>query len=93
MAFFSFYFAICLFGLLVRGHYRVPLSCIIHEPLDKDEGTFKSLIADRIDCKCHYTNFLLHKTLMDDHNETIMNNSLSINNDEERTIKPIVLVR
>jgi hypothetical protein len=95
MAIFSIYFAICLFGLLIRGYYRVPKSCIIQETLDKSENTYKSIIANRLECKCHYTNFLWDKPYSDD-NRTIINNSLGRNNDEEnekQTYESMALVR
>ncbi|CAF1026088.1 unnamed protein product [Rotaria sordida] len=97
MAMFSFYFGICLFGLIIRGYYRVPSTCIIKEIIDKDENTVKSIIANRIECKCHYINFLWYKPYIDDENQTIMNVSLRINyddNDENKKLrfKPMVLL-
>jgi len=83
MAIFTFYFAICLCALLVRGYYRVPTSCLIHEVIDKEENTVKSIIADRSECKCHYTNFLWNKPYIDNENQTILNISLAINNADE----------
>jgi hypothetical protein len=65
MCIFAIYFIICFIALLVRGHYRVPSSCINHEIIDKEENTVKSIIADRFECKCHYTNFLWNKLLID----------------------------
>jgi len=95
MAIFSLYFAICLIGLLVRGYYLVPQSCIIHEVIDKDENTVKSIIANRIECKCHYTNFLWHKPFLDADNQTIMNSSLGVNDEEneKRSLQSLSLVR
>jgi hypothetical protein len=96
MAIFTFYFSICLFGLLIRGYYRVPQSCIKTEPIGKDEKEFKSIIANRIECKCHYTNFLWPKAFFDDENQTILNGSLGINNDKEnenKRFEPMALVR
>ena len=78
MAIFSLYFIICLLALLLRGHYRVPSSCIIQEVLDKEENTVKSIIIDRIDCKCHYTNFFWHKPFSDYANSSAVNHSLSV---------------
>ncbi|CAF3232742.1 unnamed protein product [Rotaria socialis] len=75
MAMFSFYFAICLIGLIIRGYYRVPQSCLIEEVIDKDENRVKSTIANRMDCKCHYTNFRLHKPNVGDDHQTISSNS------------------
>lgn len=92
MALFTFYFAICLFGLLVRGYYRIPETCIIHETLDKDEGTVKSLIADRMECRCHYTNFLRYKTFFDEYNQTIRNHTFD-DSDEKQKFEPMALVR
>lgn len=57
MAFFTIYFCICFCALILRGYYRVPQSCIIEEVLNREENTVKSLISDREDCRCHYTNF------------------------------------
>jgi hypothetical protein len=74
MAMFSLYFTICLIGLLIRGYYRVPLTCIKHEIIDKEEKTVKSIIEDRIECKCHYTNFLWNKPFFTDGNYTIISN-------------------
>ena len=91
MAIFSFYFGICLFALLIRGYYRVPQSCIIHEVIDKAENTVKSIIANRVECKCHYTNFLWHKSFFDNNNQTIMNNSFREDN-EKQIFEPMALV-
>jgi hypothetical protein len=96
MAIFTFYFAICLFGLIIRGYYRVPQTCLIHEVIDKEENTVKSIIANRIECKCHYTNFLWHKPHSANENRTLMNNSLGIHNDEDnekQIFEPMALVR
>ena len=82
MAIFSVYFTICLMALLLRGYYRVPSSCVIQEVLDKEENTFKSIIIDRIDCKCHYTNFFWHKPFPDYENSSVFNRSV----DTSRTI-------
>jgi hypothetical protein len=71
MAIFAIYFAICLLALIVRGHYRVPAACINEEPLEDNKK--KSIIADRLECKCHYTNFLWDKTLFDKDNQTNLN--------------------
>ena len=93
MAIFTMYFFICLFGLLVRGYYRVPQSCIIREVIDDKENTVKSIISNRIDCKCHYTNFLWHKSF-DQDNQTMMNVSLRISNEtDNRIFEPMALVR
>lgn len=87
MGIFTLYFAICLFGLIIRGYYRVPQSCIIEEVLDKDENKVKSIIADRIECRCHYANFLWHKPVTDDDdnddNHTIWYNSSHISNSDD----------
>jgi hypothetical protein len=83
MAVFTLYFGICLFGLILRGYYRVPMSCIVQEVLDKEENTVKSSIADRIECKCHYTNFFWHLPFMDNGNRTIFNQTSDINVDDE----------
>ncbi len=90
MAIFTVYFAICLFGLLIRGYYRVPLTCIKHELLDREEKTVKSIIIDRIECKCHYTNFLWHKPFFIDENRTISNSS---NEEKQQQFEPLALVR
>lgn len=73
MAIFTFYFTICLMGLLIRGYYRVPMSCIRNEIVDKDEKTMKSIIEDRMECRCHYTNFLWNKPMLLSDNQTIGN--------------------
>ncbi|CAF4116038.1 unnamed protein product [Rotaria sp. Silwood2] len=49
MIIFTIYFGICLFGLLIRGYYHVPSSCIIHEVINKEENIMKSIIANRIE--------------------------------------------
>ena len=72
MALFTLYFTICLLALLIRGYYRVPMSCIRNELLDKDEKTMKSIIEDRMECRCHYTNFF-RLSYMD--NQTVTNSS------------------
>ncbi len=88
MAIFTFYFTICLLALLIRGYYRVPLTCLRHEFLDKEEKTVKSIIEDRMECKCHYTNFLWDKSILNDSNETMIGN-----NDEKQIFEPLALVR
>jgi hypothetical protein len=98
MAIFTLYFGICLFGLLIRGYYRVPSSCIFKEEIDKEEHTFKSIIVNKSECKCHYTSFLWRKPFINDENQTIMNISLGINtyDDDEnnqRIFEPMVIVR
>jgi hypothetical protein len=92
MGIFALYFAICLFALIVRGYYRVPQSCIIHEIIDKEEHTMKSIIANRMECNCHYTNFLWHKKLFDNDNQTIMNTSM-MSFSANRQFEPTALVR
>ncbi|CAF4999885.1 unnamed protein product [Rotaria sp. Silwood1] len=95
MAMFSFYFSICLIGLIIRGYYRVPSACILKEIIDKDENTVKSIIANRIECKCHYINFLWPKPYHHDENQTIMNISLDINyNDKNKkhNFEPMALL-
>ena len=52
----------------------------------------KSIIADRLECKCHYTNFLWHKTWFDNDNQTNMNISMK-NISNERQFEPTALVR
>ena len=96
MAIFTFYFTICLIGLLIRGYYRLPQSCIKHEPVGKDETIVKSIIYNRMDCKCHYTNFLWHNSWFKNHNQTIRNYSLEMYNyedDDRQQFEPIALVR
>ncbi len=92
MGIFVFYFAICLLALIVRGYYRVPSSCIILEVIDKEQNTLKSIIADRVECKCHYTNCLWHKSLFDNDNQTITNISRRSISDKRR-FEPTALVR
>jgi hypothetical protein len=92
MGIFAFYFAVCLLALIVRGYYRVPSSCIIHEPIDKDQSPVKSIIADRLECRCHYTNFLWHKNWFDNDNQTMMNISMR-NSSDKRQFEPTALVR
>ncbi|CAF1176893.1 unnamed protein product [Adineta steineri] len=81
MAIFTLYFGICLFGLLVRGYYRVPETCLYQEVIDKNENTYKSIILiNRTECKCHYANVLWHKPYnYNNNNQTNMNISLKIN--------------
>lgn len=76
MAVFAVYFLITLLALIIRGYYRVPPTCIVHEIIDKDENTMKSLIADRMECKCHYTNFLWNRNTLSSSNQTYMNISM-----------------
>lgn len=84
MGIFVFYFAICLMALIVRGYYRVPSSCIYHEIIDKEENTVKSIIIDRPECKCHYTNFFFRKKFFDNNNnQTNMNMSMRNTFDEQ----------
>ena len=93
MGIFTFYFGICLFALLLRGSYRVPSSCLIQEVLDKEENTVKSIIADRMECKCHYTNFLWQPPFFDYYsNRTTTNSSESAgDDDDERSyLEPLV---
>jgi hypothetical protein len=92
MATFTLYFTICLLALIVRGYYRVPPNCIIHEIIDKEEDTKKSIIADRPECKCHYTNFLRHINLFNYDNQTMMNTSM-LNITDKRQFEPAALVR
>jgi hypothetical protein len=91
MAIFTLYFSICLCALLIRGYYRVPLTCIKHEILDKEEKTVKSIIEDRIECRCHYTNFLWHNPFFIDGNHTTISNSTG--DDQQRRFEPMVIVR
>jgi hypothetical protein len=90
MAIFSVYFIICLLALIVRGYYRVPSACIIEELIEDNKK--KSIIADRIECKCHYTNFLWDKSLFDNDNQTILNISMA-NSSGKRQFEPTALVR
>ena len=53
----------------------------------------KSIIADRIECKCHYTNFLWDKSLFDNDNQTMLNISMRNNADENDQFEPTALVR
>jgi hypothetical protein len=92
MGVFAFYFLICLLALIVRGYYRVPPACLIHEIIDKEERTVKSIIADRFECKCHYTNFLWYRASTDTDNQTMSNISMS-NFDSKRRFEPMALVR
>ena len=91
MAIFTLYFAICLFGLLIRGYYRVPLVCTEKEYLDKEEKTVRLIIANRMECRCHYTNFLWNKPFVEEDNQTM----IKINNDEQekQAFEPLALVR
>jgi len=95
MGIFAFYFAVCLLALIVRGYYRVPASCIIHEAIDKEEiptKSVKSIIDDRLECRCHYTNFLWRTNWFDDDNQTMMNISMR-NSSDTRQFEPTGLVR
>jgi len=94
MAIFTLYFGICLFGLLIRGYYRVPSSCIITEEIDKEEHTFKSIIANKTECKCHYRNFKWREPFINDENQTMMNISSGIStyNDNDNN-QPMAIVR
>ena len=76
MGTFVFYFAICLLALIVRGHYRVPQSCIHLERIEKEEHASKSIIIDRPECNCHYTNFLWQSSLFDDDDDNNNNRSM-----------------
>jgi hypothetical protein len=95
MATFVFYFAICLLALIVRGYYRVPQSCIYYEKLEKEEHASKSIIADRPECKCHYTNFLWQNSLFDndDDNHTMFNISIANSSNNHHHFEPTALVR
>ena len=73
MAIFTLYFSICLLGLIIRGYYHMPPSCIKHQVIDKDEDLIKTTIADRIECKCHYTNFFRRKYFLGEKKQIIMN--------------------
>jgi hypothetical protein len=92
MAIFTFYFAICLLALIVRGYYRVPSSCIVYESIDKDDSIKKSKIAERFECQCHYTNFLWSKTLLNNDNQTVGNISMK-NVFDTHEFEPIALVK
>jgi len=93
MAIFTLYFGICLVGLLIRGYYRVPSSCIITEEIDKEEHTFKSIIANKTECKCHYRS-PLWQTFSNDENQTMMNISSGINTyDADENNQPMAIVR
>lgn len=76
MGLFALYFAISLLGLVVRGIYRVPQVCLRYEIIDKEENTMKSIIADRPECQCHYTNFLWNKFAVENQNLLLMNSTL-----------------
>jgi hypothetical protein len=96
MGTFVFYFAICLLALIVRGYYRVPQTCIYHEKIEKEEHASKSIIIDRPECKCHYTNFLWHNSLFDDdddNNHTMFNVSIGNISNIHRHFEPTALVR
>ena len=95
MGIFFFYFAISLLALIVRGYYRVPQTCIHHEKIEKEEHASKSIIIDRPDCKCHYTNFLWHSALFDeeDENRTMLNISIVNTTNIHRHFEPTALVR
>ncbi|CAF0992320.1 unnamed protein product [Rotaria sordida] len=90
MGIFALYFAICLLALIVRGYYRVPRSCIVDEIIDKEENKIKSIIADRPECKCHYTKFLWYTQSYDNTNHTIINMSMK-NIFRKRQFEPIAL--
>ena len=92
MGIFVVYFIICFLALLVRGYYRVPQSCIIQEIIDKEEDTKKSIIADRFECNCHYTNFLWDKGAIDRDNETRWN-ATATTGEHKLRFEPIALVR
>ena len=92
MGLFVFYFLICLLALLVRGYYRVPSSCILHQIIDKEENTMKSIIADRIECKCHYTNFLWNNPSIDQQKAMSLNFTLK-ETDTETHFEVMALVR
>ncbi|CAF1428841.1 unnamed protein product [Adineta ricciae] len=93
MGIFAFYFAICLLALIVRGYYRVPPACIKLVVVDKD--SMKSIISDRSECRCHYTNFLWHGILLNDeddgNNQTILNTTLRMAPPTQH-FEPIALV-
>lgn len=91
MGVFAIYFTICFFALIVRGYYRVPQSCIMHEIIDKEENTVKSIIADRFECKCHYTNFFRSKNSHDQTNFTSLNFISNVTS-FERQFEPLGLV-
>ncbi|CAF0818866.1 unnamed protein product [Rotaria sp. Silwood1] len=92
MGIFVFYFTICLLALIVRGYYRVPPSCIVHEIIDKEENKLKSIIADRPECKCHYTNFLWQTNLFDNTNRTTISMSMIMKNiPKKRQFEPTAL--
>ena len=92
MGIFVVYFIICFLALLVRGYYRVPQACIIYEVIDKEENTRKSIIADRFECNCHYTNFLWDKDAIELGNETQWNETAATGEHRLR-FEPMALVR
>ena len=96
MAMFTLYFSICLFGLLVRGYYHLPETCLERKELDKSENTYKSMISQKDECRCHYTNFLRRKSLLMNENETIANISSGVDGDthgsDRRIFEPMALV-
>lgn len=75
MAVFSFYFSICLFALLLRGYYRLPSQCVAKEMIDKEENSYRSILIDRSDCNCHYTNFFRYPTSVRSMNFSLLNNT------------------
>ncbi|CAF1077152.1 unnamed protein product [Adineta steineri] len=89
MAIFTFYFAICLLALIVRGYYRVPSNCIDREIIDKEE-TGKLMISNRSECMCHYTNFLWYNTLSEYDNQTFGNMTIK-NISGKRQFEPTAL--
>ncbi|CAF0922969.1 unnamed protein product [Didymodactylos carnosus] len=45
MAIFALYFAIGAIAMLIRGIYRIPSTCIVHQLIDKQDNDVKALIA------------------------------------------------
>lgn len=92
MGMFAFYFVICFLALIVRGYYRVPDSCIVRKYIDKEDDKWQSIIADRLECKCHYTKFLWRFKSYEFTNDTSFNSSNTIKFSLKRRVEPIALV-
>ncbi|UJR09976.1 hypothetical protein I4U23_014200 [Adineta vaga] len=89
MAMFTLYFSICLLGLLLRGYYHLPDACLDKVELDKSENTYKSVISNKSECQCHYTNFLWHKPIVNNENNTILNSTFVKDTDHTNNIRGI----
>lgn len=85
MGIFCLYFTIGLIGLLIRGYYRLPSTCLLVEGEGKEEESVTHILTNISHCRCHYTNFLWEKSYFNETNYTYIN-------ENERSFEPLALI-